>query len=106
MTLGKRINAARKRLRPKLTQAALGERFGITVQAVSAWERDDTRPEPEKFVALAKELKVPLEWLMAGEGAVPPASDLSVQIQDLTPAQRQAVSAYIHVLLKGVGEAA
>lgn len=35
MTLGKRIKAARERLRPRVTQAKIGALFGISDQAVS-----------------------------------------------------------------------
>lgn len=62
MTLGKRIRAARKAV-PKLTQTALGKAFGISDKAVSAWERDQVAPTPDKFPKLAEILKVSLAHL-------------------------------------------
>lgn len=43
MTLGKRIAAQRKRL--GMTQEQLAERLGITAQAVSKWENDQSCPD-------------------------------------------------------------
>lgn len=42
-TLGKRIVFHRKRL--GLTQDALAERMGVTAQAVSKWENDQSCPD-------------------------------------------------------------
>ena len=56
MTFGERIKQARKR--EKLTQAALAEKLGLSTEAVSAWERGDYKPEPDKLEALHRELKM------------------------------------------------
>ena len=42
-TLGKRIVDNRKRL--KLTQDQLAEKLGVTAQAVSKWENDQSCPD-------------------------------------------------------------
>lgn len=57
MSFGKTLAAARKKA--KLTQAELGEAVGVTSQAVSQWEREETAPELEKIPALARRLNVP-----------------------------------------------
>lgn len=63
MTFGKRLKQARESVRPKLTQAALGERLGVSAQAVSGWERDQDAPENDKLAQIAKEVNVSLDWL-------------------------------------------
>ena len=51
-TLGKRISARRKAL--GLTQDALAERLGITAQAVSKWENDQSCPDITMLPRLAE----------------------------------------------------
>lgn len=104
MTIGKRIQAARKKR--KMTQAKLGGCFGISAQAVSAWEREEGYPDLGKMPALAKALKVPIGWLIEGGGPVPDESDLAVQIEALSLGHQEAVAAYIQILVKGSGRAA
>ena len=93
MTLGTRIAAARKRL--KLTQADIGGAFGITYQAVSAWERDIDRPDHDRLPKLARLLRVPILWLLEGTGAPPDPDDLETLIDGLTADQRGTVRAVI-----------
>jgi transcriptional regulator with XRE-family HTH domain len=100
MSIGKRIKAARERLRPKLTQAQVGEKFGVTDKAVSAWERDDTVPELDKIVKLAKLLKVPCGWLLEGKGPPPDPDSLEVQIDQLQPSERAIIRSVIEGLRK------
>lgn len=64
MGIGKHIRAARDAT--DLTQDDVGEWFGITGQAVSQWERDETVPEIEKIVELARRLGVPIARLLTG----------------------------------------
>lgn len=71
MTLGQRIKVARKRLKPKMTQPMLAKAFGVTVQAISAWERDETIPEFEKLPLLRYKLRVSYAWLLSGAGNPP-----------------------------------
>lgn len=87
MTLGKRIQRARKRLVPKMTQGALGARFGISDKAVSAWERDETEPEWNKIPELRRVLRVTYAWLLEGDGQPPDQNDPRVLLDDgtLTP---------------------
>jgi len=67
-TLGKRIASARRRSEAKLTQAQIAEALGVTPQAVSGWERDESRPDIHKLEALASLLGTSLEWLIQGLG--------------------------------------
>lgn len=83
MTLGNRIKTARERLHPKLTQKKLGEAFGISDKAVSAWERDETAPEPDKYAEIRRLLKVTYSWLLEGTGDPPAPDDVEVRMEDL-----------------------
>lgn len=51
-TLGKRISAGRKKL--GLTQDALAEKLGVTAQAVSKWENDQSCPDITMLPKLAE----------------------------------------------------
>ena len=51
-TLGKRIAAHRKAL--GLTQDALAEQLGITAQAISKWENDQSCPDISMLPKLAE----------------------------------------------------
>lgn len=51
-TLGGRIQAFRKAA--GLSQESLGERLGVSRQAVSRWEADAAVPELEKLIAMSR----------------------------------------------------
>jgi transcriptional regulator with XRE-family HTH domain len=61
-TLGKRIAARRKEL--GLTQEALAEKLGITAQAVSKWENDQSCPDISTLPRLAEILGVSTDTLL------------------------------------------
>lgn len=61
MTLGKRIASHRKAL--GLSQETLGERLGVSRQAVSKWETDAAVPDMENLLALSREFAIPLSDL-------------------------------------------
>lgn len=100
MSLAKRIKAAR--LDRQLGLKALAEPFGITPQAVSLWEQDNPdrpiRPDIEKLPTLARILKVPLAWLLEGQGPPPPENDLHTLIEALPPSKRKHVRRYLQML--------
>ena len=100
MTLGKRIKLARERLRPKLTQAQVGEAFGITDKSVSSWERDESIPELGNIPQLAKILKVTLAWLLSGTGAPPDPESVEVQLDQLSAHERIMVTTVLEALRK------
>ena len=52
MTIGQRI--AQKRKEQGLSQEALGDRLGLSRQAIYKWESDAALPEIEKLVALSR----------------------------------------------------
>ncbi|MBR7082561.1 MAG: helix-turn-helix transcriptional regulator [Clostridia bacterium] len=57
--LGKEITAKRKEKR--LTQADIAERLGVSVQAVSKWERGLSKPSGEKYSELVDFLGLNVE---------------------------------------------
>lgn len=61
MTLGERIAQQRKKL--GLSQEALGERLGVSRQAVSKWETNAAAPDMENLMALAREFGISLAEL-------------------------------------------
>ena len=77
MDLGTRISQYRKAL--GLSQEALGDRLGISRQAVSKWETNAATPDMENLLALSREFGVPLSALTgtpestaAGDTGTPP----------------------------------
>ena len=46
-----------------LSQESLADKMGVSRQAVSKWETGDTQPDYQKFVALADELGVSMDYL-------------------------------------------
>ena len=66
MTLGQRIQEHRLRL--ELSQEALGERLGVSRQAVSKWEADAAVPDTDKLIALSKLFGLTLNDLLQVEG--------------------------------------
>ncbi len=67
-TLGKRISANRKRL--KLTQDQLAEKLGVTAQAVSKWENDQSCPDISTLPLLADIFGISVDALLGREAEV------------------------------------
>ncbi len=68
-TLGKRIAENRKRM--KLTQDQLAEQLGVTAQAVSKWENDQSCPDISMLPKLAEIFSISTDELL-GREAPPP----------------------------------
>jgi len=62
MTLGEKLQ--KLRAREGLSQETLAERLGVTRQAVSKWERDETMPEAEKIVRISDCFAVTTDYLL------------------------------------------
>ena len=71
MTLGQRIQEGRLRL--GLSQEGLGEKLGVSRQAVSRWEADGAVPDTDKLIALSKLFGITLNELLQVEN--PPARE-------------------------------
>ena len=69
-TIGKRIREAR--LAKGLTREQLGEKLGVSFQAVSTWETGKFIPDSQHLPQLAKVLDLSLDGLFAeGLAALP-----------------------------------
>ena len=64
-TIGKRIAAGRKKL--GLTQDALAEKLGVTAQAVSKWENDQSCPDISMIPRLAQLFSITTDELLGVE---------------------------------------
>ena len=84
-TLGKRIAALRRE--KELTQDALAEVLGVSPQAVSKWENDQTCPDISLLPKLAQELGVSVDELLSGKQETAPL------VQVLPESQRKDISA-------------
>ena len=82
MTMGQRIALKRKDL--GLSQEGLGERLGVSRQAIYKWESDAALPEIEKLVNLSREFSVSVDWLLGEE-------DETAEQRELTPEQLRMV---------------
>lgn len=65
MTTGQRIAHCRKKI--ALSQEALGEKVGVSRQAISKWEADATLPDIDKLIALSRLFQVSVGWLLGVE---------------------------------------
>lgn len=72
MTLGQRIQELRKNF--GLSQEELGERMGVSRQAISKWEGDQTVPELDNLIALSKLFGLTVGQLLGVEQPVPALS--------------------------------
>ena len=61
---------ARRRKEAGLTQAALGERLGITARAVSKWERGICLPDAALMLPLCQLLGITVNELLTGEEVI------------------------------------
>lgn len=78
-TMGQRIAECRKKL--GLSQEALGEKVGVSRQAISKWEADGAVPEIDKLIALSKLFNVSVGWLLGVEEA-PAAPEEKTEISE------------------------
>lgn len=69
MTLGQRIQDHRTRL--GLSQEGLGDKLGVSRQAVSKWEADGAVPDTNKLIALSKLFGISLNELLQVDGPPP-----------------------------------
>ena len=67
MTIGSRISKCRKA--KNFSQEYLAEILGVSRQAVSKWETDQTEPDTNNLIGLARVFGVSVEYLANGEDA-------------------------------------
>ena len=80
MTIGKRIAFLRKE--KGLTQEELANQMGVSPQAVSKWENDQTCPDISALPRLARLLGVTVDELLEGKAETP-------AVRILPPAERK-----------------
>ena len=64
MSLGERISELRKG--KNISQVELSKRLGVSRQAVSKWENDQSSPDTGKLIDLAQVLDTEVEYLVTG----------------------------------------
>lgn len=72
-TMGQRIAEERKKL--GISQEALGDKMGVSRQAISKWEADAAMPEIDKLIGLSKLYHVSVGWLLGVEERSCPAEE-------------------------------
>ena len=80
MTIGKRIGLLRRQ--KNLTQEELANAMGVSPQAVSKWENDQTCPDISALPKLARFLGVTVDELLCGKEELP-------AVRVLPPAERK-----------------
>ena len=83
MTIGKRIALLRKE--KGLTQEELATHMGVSPQAVSKWENDQTCPDISALPSLARLLGVSVDELLEGKAELP-------AVRVLPPAERKPLT--------------
>ena len=78
-TIGKRIAALRRE--KGLKQDELAEKLGVSAQAVSKWENDQTCPDISLLPSLAKTLGVSVDELLSGKQESAPVVQVLPQNQ-------------------------
>lgn len=81
LTIGQRIAACRKNL--GLSQEALGEKLGVSRQAISKWEADAAMPEIDKLIGLSKLYHVSVGWLLGVEESAEPKAEKAEVSEEL-----------------------
>ena len=112
-TLGRRIQEARKAA--GLSQESLGERLGVSRQAVSKWESDAAVPELENLIAMSRIFGVTIGALLGvepeaaedrSEGDAPEApgegAEDAAPAEELTDRELAAVEAIVRKYLEAV----
>ena len=100
MTLGQRISIYRKK--PGISQETLGERLGVSRQAVSKWETDAASPDMENLLALAREFGVSVAELTE----TPEVQDGPMDTPTVSPIRGgwwAALGAFVAVILVMIG---
>ena len=73
MTTGEKIAALRKE--QGMSQEALGEKLGLSRQAVSKWEADQAVPTMDNLMELSKLFGVPVDTLLRPDAELMPKAE-------------------------------
>ena len=78
--LGRRIASLRRKA--GLSQAELAERLGVSPSAVGMYEQGRREPSCDILIALAREFRVSLDYLLTGQLALGPAPGVKSFLAD------------------------
>ena len=92
LTTGKRIAQCRRQL--NLSQEALGEKVGVSRQAISKWEADATLPDIDKLIALSRLFQVSVGWLLGVEEQPQPQPETPQITEELLRKIEEVVRRY------------
>ena len=92
LTTGQRIAQCRKS--KALSQEALGEKVGVSRQAISKWESDATLPDIDKLIALSRLFQVRVGWLLGVEEQSDPLQDTPQLNEELLRKIEEVVQRY------------
>lgn len=91
--LGNRISGRRRAL--QMTQEALAEAVGLSVQSISCLELGKKRVRPENLSKLAAALSVSADYLLTGKKDRQQLSDIEQKLALLSPEDYKIVEALI-----------
>lgn len=92
LTTGQRIARCRKQM--NLSQEALGEKMGVSRQAISKWEADAALPDIDKLIALSKLFQVSVGWLLGVEEQPEPQPEAQQLSEELLRKIEEVVRRY------------
>ena len=84
MSFGQNLQFLRK-MHEGMTQEALAERMGVSLQRVSKWEMDSAFPEMEKAVALSELFSCSLDELLRGNMNSGNEAYTGIRVEDVPP---------------------
>ncbi len=90
-TLGRRIQEGRRAA--ELSQEAMGERLGVSRQAVSKWEADAAIPELENLIAMSRIFGITVGCLLGVEEAAEPDREDQTQAPEPDWSRMEALAA-------------
>ena len=99
MSVGERINALRKAC--GMSQGQLASLMGVTRQAISKWENDQTTPDTLNLIRLAEVFERDIEYLATGQEKVdmstlePIVHTVVREVERIIPVERVVVKPII-----------
>lgn len=92
LTTGQRIAQCRKQL--NLSQEGLGDKVGVSRQAISKWESDAALPDIDKLIALSRLFQVSVGWLLGVEEMPEPQPETPQISEELLRKIEEVVKQY------------
>jgi transcriptional regulator with XRE-family HTH domain len=102
-SIGEKLYTHRKNA--ELSQEELAEKIGVSRQAVSKWERDESSPDTNNLIALAKLYNISLDELVLGENVPKQEETPKNDTVDISPARIHVESHTgdkVNINLKGI----